>query len=67
VLLTKFPLGFIMNPLVLLLGILRLNMDFLFVGFILPVIEFIVIIEFVRTLTSSMGEPIDFIQVFRVI
>ncbi|GEM_PF-5533003 len=60
-------ISFIAHPLFAFIITLLLNGDFFFVGFILPVVEFIVMIEFIRTLSSSMGEPVDLIQVFRVI
>lgn len=61
-------LSFIVNPIVVFIVLVLMNnVDFFFVGMILPIIEFITIIEFTRTLTASMGEPIDLIQVIRVV
>ncbi len=59
--------SFILNPIITFLVMIMMNLDFFFVGMILPIVEFITIIEFTRTLTASMGEPIDLIQVIRVI
>ncbi|MGC8923882.1 MAG: hypothetical protein ACP5KJ_01665 [Candidatus Micrarchaeia archaeon] len=66
-LITISPFSFIMHPLFTLVILLAMNTDFFFIGFVLPVIEFIILIELIRTLTASIGEPIDIIQVFRVI
>ncbi|MEM3364367.1 MAG: hypothetical protein QXS93_02545 [Candidatus Micrarchaeia archaeon] len=63
----KFGLGIIMNPIAIMAILLALNTNFFFLGFILPMIEFVIVIEFVRTLTGSLGEPIDVIQLLKVI
>ena len=67
VFLTFMYKGFLMHPLFIFVVILMFNSGFFFVGFVLPIIEFIVVIEVVRTLTGALGEQIDLIQVFRVV
>jgi len=59
--------GILLNPLMTFVGLLLYNSKFFFVGFILPAIEFIVLIEFIRVLTGSMGESIDITDIFKVI
>lgn len=63
----KLNLGLIVNPLAVMGIILFFNSNFFFVGFVLPILEFVVMVEFVRTLTGSLGEPIDIIQLLKVI
>ncbi|MCX8200185.1 MAG: hypothetical protein N3G76_01825 [Candidatus Micrarchaeota archaeon] len=63
----KLGLGIIMNPVAVMAIILVFNSNFFFLGFILPMIEFVIMVEFVRTLTGSLGEPIDIIQLLKVI
>ncbi len=60
-------LGFLVNPISLFIAIMFFNSQFLFLGFILPMIEFVVMVELVRTVTASMGEPIDVVQLLKVI
>ncbi len=59
--------GFVLNPLVMYLIVMLLNADFLFLGILLPVIEFIILIEFLRVVTGSLGSQIDLLQVYRVL
>lgn len=59
--------GLLLHPLMTFIYIFLLNSKFFFVGFILPAIEFIIIIEFIRVFTGSMGESIDIMDIFKVI
>ncbi len=60
-------LSLLLHPVALFIGVLIYNSKFFFLGFILPAVEFIVLIEFVRVLTGSMGESIDIMDLFKVI
>jgi len=60
-------LTFIMNPLTLFGIVVIMNGSFLMLGFILPMIEFIILVELIRTTTASLGEPIDVVQLLKVI
>lgn len=60
-------LNLALHPVVTFVGLLLLNSKFFFLGFILPIIQFIILVEFVRVLTGSMGESIDIMDLFKVI
>jgi hypothetical protein len=60
-------ISFIFHPIASFIALIIYNSKFFFLGFILPAVQFIIIIEFVRVLTGSMGESIDIMDMFKVI
>ncbi len=60
-------LSIIFSPVTSFILLMMYNSKFFFLGFILPAVQFIIIIEFVRVLTGSMGESIDIMDLFKVI
>jgi hypothetical protein len=65
--LTFAGVKFLAGPITTFIVLVFINTKFFFLGFILPIIQFIIIIEFVRVLTGSMGESINIMDMFKVI
>lgn len=57
----------ILHPITMFIVLLIYNSKYFFLGFILPAVQFIILVEFVRVLTGSMGESIDIMDLFKVI
>lgn len=60
-------LSMFLHPISSFVVVLIYNSKYFFLGFILPAVQFIILVEFVRVLTGSMGESIDIMDLFKVI
>ena len=59
--------GVLTNPIVIIATAIIINTDLMFFGLLLPIIEFIILVEFLRVITGALGSTIDLIQVYRVL
>lgn len=64
---TSLFFGFMFKPTLVFMGLVLLNFKFFFIGFILPAVQFVIMVEFVRVFTGSMGESINIMDLFKVI
>ncbi len=60
-------MGILTSPILIVIVAIIANTDLMFFGFLLPIIEFIILIEFLRVVTGALGSSIDLLQVYRVL